>query len=77
VPNDALDTHNARLYYSPMDAPIYWTDGTRFYEFEAGTNAGLFAWYRRLDTDESVRLRVATLKPVSDLTALARAELGA
>ena len=44
---------------------IYWTDGRHYYEFEAGTNAGLYAWYRRLDTDEQVRLRVATLKAIT------------
>ena len=35
------------------------------YEVEATTNGGIYGWFRNVETDESVRLKWATLKPVN------------
>jgi len=53
---------------------LYWTDpkGT-VYEFEASTNGGVYAWFRRLNDGESVRLPVTDLKPMADADVLAMA----
>ena len=51
---------------------LYWKDTAgRIYEFEASTNAGVYAWYRSMETDESVRLPVAQMTPMSDADAMA------
>jgi hypothetical protein len=53
---------------------LYWKDAKgRAYEFEASTNAGVYAWYRRLSDGESVRLVVSKLMPMSDADVLAMA----
>jgi hypothetical protein len=53
---------------------LYWTDKRgRIHEFEASTNSGVYAWFRRLSDGESVRLPVADLSPISDAEVLALA----
>lgn len=59
--------------------PLYYK--TRYgtlHEIEAVTNAGIYAWFRRLSDDESVLLRISSMTPISDAEALeaARAVLG-
>jgi len=56
-----------------MSALYYRNARGRIFEFEASTKAGEYAWFRDLHTDESVRLRVATLRPVPDAVVLALA----
>ena len=53
-----------------MDTIYYRDSHGAVYEFEASTNAGIFAWFRRLDDDESVRLEVARSEPLSTAEAL-------
>ena len=57
---------------------LYYRDRAgRFYEHEADTAGGVWVWVRRLDTDESCRVKRAVLVPVSDaeMLAMARAEV--
>ena len=59
-------------------ANLYWADlKANFYELEATTSNHKFAWYRRLDTNESVRLPVRQMRPIrdSEILAMAKEEL--
>lgn len=56
-------------------SPLYYQDARgRIYEFEADTNSGVYAWFRRLIDDESVRLRLADMIPLTDTEVLALAK---
>jgi len=45
---------------------LYYRDAKgRIWEFEASTNAGVYAWFRRWSDGESVRLKVADLTPMT------------
>ena len=45
---------------------LYYRDAKgRIWEFEASTNDGVYAWFRRWSDGESVRLKVADLTPMT------------
>jgi hypothetical protein len=51
---------------------IYYRDRAgRLYEFEATTSGGVWMWVRRLDTGESMRVKVAVLTAVPESEILA------
>ncbi len=53
---------------------LYWKDRAgKLYEFEASTKGGEYAWFRSLHTDESVRVKVSSLRHVPDAVVLAMA----
>ena len=55
----------------------YWKNKRgNYFEFEASTNSAVYAWFRNLRTEESVRLLIADLTPVSDedMLVLAKSE---
>ena len=56
---------------------LYWELRGKIYELEAETKGGKYAWYRNLQTDESMLLPVKMMKPVADevVLAMAQAEL--
>lgn len=60
-----------------MDAKqLYYQDATGdIYEAEADTAGGIWGWFRHLATDESVRMKWSSLRPMAtdDVIALAKA----